>query len=1620
MMYNGFKVLLALFTAITCVATSALGADAPSAAPLPAVILDSRFDGVQIQGKSVAGWTIINGSPTVLQEGNRSFLHLQASETARTVQVRRWLPLNTDWGKLTVAASVRHKNVKRGEQNWQDARVIVEFFDEKNQKIGASPKSMSWKGTSKAGWITESLDYIIPFGAAKLKIDPALLSVTSGTLDLESLTVTVTENRADSAKGDILPESWRPALVPHWRQRTATRERVCLNGVWQIRPIGLAPGDPKQVTAGMIQHPPLPAPMAAGLDWGYGKVPSTFPGSKENAHDWALPPAWSTFSWASTDAAWYRRTIDIPADWQGRRILLDLDTLQSQAAVFIDDKLVGRATYPRGIVDLTDAVTVGNSAVLTMLVIAKPFQESRVNAMNPNELYLESAELKQRGLCGDVFLRAEPKGARFSDVQLNPSVRKGQLLLRLSAQDVTTAMRVKFSASFNGTVEKEWTSDPLAAAADGSVDCVVPWRAAQLWDIDAPNLYDASIALVDESGKVLDEVNERFGFREMWLDGRDIILNGSPIHWRVTKIGNTLGTRSKSQMAGTFRRMRDLGFNCMILDYDFYAGSAPSYTPMYEAADEVGVVLVATIPSLLPWKGDAPSADARKAWEQLTDYCIATAQNHPSVLAYSTNHNRLGYPGSLNPDKIDGLHEPKSADPAFAEKRKLAAESEAYIRRRDPSREVYHHSGGNFGTWETTNCYLNWMPVQERMDYLQHWADKGAKPLFLTEFGMPFVASWGRYRGPGVYRPTTDSEPLFIEYAAAITGPRAYEMNATHAAYVDGYESSYAKSGRSSWGVLTNPWMRRSTEWNFVEIQAMIARKTFPAMRTYGLSAILPWDYKSVANWTEKTPAKVTLTEPAEQWTAPGIHPDFTAGFGYGYDETWFTSPAADTFKTTSLADAYRQVNRDVLAWIAGRPEQFTEQSHLFRPGHKVVKQAIVINDLRRELKASYEIRVRIKDRSIATLRRDVTIAPGRQQRDPIEFTIPDDAQGEGAIELTFTSSDGASLNDSFSFQVLSPLPAARKLDGMVIWDPKGKTTASLAAIGLNVPTTDGAIETNVRSLIVGREALTADGAAPDIRPLLERGGRVIVFEQTEAVLNKRLGFRTAVPSLRNVFVRTAQHPILNGLADDTLRDWNSSATLIRERLSGLPAFEAKYPTVDWLGFRNTRVWKNGNVGQVASVVIEKPQSGDFTTIVDGGFDLQYAPLLVARHGAGEILFCQMDVSGRSAADPAAELLLANMVNWAASSNPPSNRATAHVIGDESTHELLKSIGVNLVPSELPKQPGTAGQVWIVGSNVSREQLESALPAINKTAGTFLFLFQSTDALKAFGDRIAVSPKKVLGDQLPDNAASDLMTGIGPTELHLRALTAINAVSPTDGWQSSSGSIAQMQFGDAKVIFCQIDPRTFDYTQPGRIYVKLTQNRTRTMLARLLANAGVTIDSPVVDLWSKPAAAGELDLTDSKWLATADPQLSPERAMAGDGDTWKDATVPGEWSSDIGTFWYRVTFDAPADLPQSNLELAIGRVDDEDWTYLNGQLIGHIGKETHPATYYRQLRQYSIPSNLLKPTGNVLVIKCNNINGPGGILEGPIKIGAALPRWRTSYYHDVPIANDDPYRYYRW
>lgn len=1576
--------------------------------------------------KTPKDWPLGRGVMWEKEDGNH-FLRLRPVKPGESVVASRNLPLEPDWGFLRISCRVRYRNIVMGVEGWHDGRIAMTFKDVQGQRVGSWPPVLHWSGSCE-NWKQESKEFYIPEGAVSVDISLALFQVQSGEIDFDDVSVMVVRQRPKLEDAPH-PADWSGKI---WETQTATRSRICLNGYWRFRPIGLG-DDVTELKPEMLKIPP-PVPKSPG--WGWLKVPSCWPSSRA-AHTPIAPDIWAVnVDWNTTDAAWYQRALVVPGAWQGRRLFLCLDMPQTQASVLVDGKPLGTVRWPGGRLDLTDAVKPGQRYTLTLFVTALPFEAEKLVAMREDMVYKAKSEIRFRGLCGDVYLESEPSGPRIAAVQFRPSVRKRQLSMLFRLDDLApndsytitvepaqaSALRARVP-----TFEMSWTCRPFKANAikDGTLRLTMPWMAKRLWDLDQPNLYDLRLQLrYAENGAILDERIERMGFREMWLEGRNIMLNGTPVHWRALNFSNhtaNAGAASYEACRETFRRMRSLGFNFAILaNYGFDPGETMTFDDLLRAADDEGYMLSFSMPH--PFRslgGYDVKRGLSEEWRRLAEYCVWKAQNHPSVLAYAMSHNTLGYPGDQNPSKMDGKYIPKPTSVAaaknFNEKREIAAAAEQYVRELDPTRTVYHHQSGNMGDWHTINIYLCWAPIQERMEWLSHWAKEGIKPLFFVEWGLPHIASWGGHRlGPFIWRNKVNPEPLAIEFGAAITGDAAYMLTEDEERHIDRYERVYARGLPFHISEVLGDYWENAREHNMVEIQSEFTRHVWPAFRTWGISAMLPWDQGNMARKRPNAPNQVEVKQSAHTILTPGIHPDFLPNRG-----DYFLCADANSRELSSLGETFRRVNADFFAYLAGDPKRFTEQSHIFYPGAWVRKQVVLINDRRTQCTGKFEWVMRLLGNEIAKGGEDAfEIEPGQVKKWPLSVKLPQDTDGAGIIELLVTLKEGTVIRDTFTFHVLrKPSPITAEV---AVIDPVGKTLAELKRLGIRAKTVQTP-PTDCRALVIGRQALTVEAQFPDIAPILARGGTVVVMEQDEHVLNLRLGFRTAVPSLRRVFCRTPDHPVLAGLNDELLHDWTGEATLIPDRYN-LPEWEETYPTVDWLGFKNTRAWKWGNQGQVASVVIEKPQRGDFLPLLDGGFDLKYTPLMEMRLRQGRIIFCQMDLSGRTEPEPAADLLLSNLIRYAQSASPCAPAVKAWC-ADAPTRRLLANLAAELATEERPR----ASDVAVAG----RQSTEATLLRQHVEAGgVALLLDWSVELLKSVLPKEATVESNALTHTPPPLTASSAWRGVGPSDLHWRGRITVNTVRLPEsvGNSVSTGVLASARMGKGRVVTCAVTPDRFDYKAPNKIYLKLTHNHTAFLVSRLLANLGVGFQTRLGEFWDKPVVPN-LPLSGG-WLGRADPEgrLTPERLSAPELDTsdWLPITVPSAWENQSpawvnydGVFWYRLVFEVSSTLIGEETQLALGAIDDEDWTYLNGKFIGHIGQDTNPNDYWAAPRLYPIPPHTLKLGRNILLIKVRDLRQAGGLVTGPVEIRVP-PRWLHSYYLDEPTQLDDPYRYNRW
>jgi sialate O-acetylesterase len=153
------------------------------------------------------------------------------------------------------------------------------------------------------------------------------------------------------------------------------------------------------------------------------------------------------------------------------------------------------------------------------------------------------------------------------------------------------------------------------------------------------------------------------------------------------------------------------------------------------------------------------------------------------------------------------------------------------------------------------------------------------------------------------------------------------------------------------------------------------------------------------------------------------------------------------------------------------------------------------------------------------------------------------------------------------------------------------------------------------------------------------------------------------------------------------------------------------------------------------------------------------------------------------------------------------------------------------------------------------------------------------------------------------------------------------------------------------------------------------------------------------DIFDNPVDRERVASLSGKWRFSIgdDPAWSrPEF----DDRKWTRIDAPDEWEDEgyrgyNGYAWYRRTFRVAADeIEGRKLFVSLGRIDDVDQVFVNGELIGASGQ--FPPDYvsaHDAPRLYAIPGHCLRPEkDNVIAVRVYDGGGAGGIFSGKLAV----------------------------
>ena len=434
----------------------------------------------------------------------------------------------------------------------------------------------------------------------------------------------------------------------------------------------------------------------------------------------------------------YRLRFDLPAAWQGRRVVLHFGGAESALYVWLNGRAVGMSKGSRlpAEFDVTQHVVPGENVLAAAVVRWS------------DGTYLEDQDhWHHGGLFREVFLYATEPTHLF-DVQTRSDFdcETGDGFLHVAALvgseralEPGWCVRVELidprgKRVFRSPLEAAVSADRNPYLFHGQrAELLAPVRRPKPWSAEAPQLYRVVVALLRPDGSECEAQSLRVGFRRVEVRDRELRVNGRAVMIRGVNRHEHDETRGKAVtpegMVADIRLMKQFNVNAV----------RNSHYPMdrrwYELCDEHGLYVFdeADIEAHANLASLCHDPRWTQAFVDRGMRMLQRARNHVCVIVWSLG-NESGY--GANHDALAG-----------------------WIRRADPSRPLHYEGALRFRLDDVPRVTDLICPMCAPIDAIVEWArtTKDDRPLILCEYShamgnsngslADYWAAFEKYRG---------------------------------------------------------------------------------------------------------------------------------------------------------------------------------------------------------------------------------------------------------------------------------------------------------------------------------------------------------------------------------------------------------------------------------------------------------------------------------------------------------------------------------------------------------------------------------------------------------------------------------------------------------------------------------------------------------------------------------------------------------------------------------------------------------------------------------------------------------------------------------------------------------
>lgn len=359
-------------------------------------------------------------------------------------------------------------------------------------------------------------------------------------------------------------------------------------------------------------------------------------------HDWSIEgrfdknaPTGGAGGWLPSGVAWYRKSLELPAEAKGRTIWLEFDGVMANSDVWLNGQHLG--LRPNGYVSFRYDVTQHAKPGETNQFVVK----ADTSAQPASRWYTGAGIYRHARLVIAHPVHVAPWGVFVSTPEVDAnaaSVRIQTTLINTTEKPGKVTLRSSVLDSSGREVAADESSLDLASGKSADASRQLRVSKPELWSVDTPKLQTL-VTTLTAGGKVIDEIRTSFGIRKaefrtdtgFWLNGKNLKLKGVCLHHDGGAVGAAVPL-------GVWQRrltlLRELGVNAIRTAHN------PPAPEFLDLCDRMGFLVMDEFFDC--WTKGKNKHDYHLHFNQWshTDLRegILRDRNHPSIVLYSVGN----------------------------------------------------------------------------------------------------------------------------------------------------------------------------------------------------------------------------------------------------------------------------------------------------------------------------------------------------------------------------------------------------------------------------------------------------------------------------------------------------------------------------------------------------------------------------------------------------------------------------------------------------------------------------------------------------------------------------------------------------------------------------------------------------------------------------------------------------------------------------------------------------------------------------------------------------------------------------------------------------------------------